>query len=87
MRDEKNPASLSEMMGKENEVSLETLPEILGNAMPEMDYDHVGKIRLVHALQQRFGQNYRSIPGVNKTIADFDKQMKFNSVVKKNKES
>lgn len=72
-------------MGDKEEVSLETLHEHLGEAMPEIDFDHTGKIRLVHALQQRFGQNYRSIPGVNKTISDFDHKMKLNSIMKSNK--
>ncbi len=72
-------ASLSEIMGKagadkasQGSVSLKDLPEILGENMPEMDLSTVGRIRLIRALRQRFGDNFRSLPGIKGIIKDFD---------------
>lgn len=80
-------ATLNELMGNKEEVSLENLHEHLGANMPQMEFNHVGKARLVQALAQRFGQNYRAIPGVSNTIAEFDKKMKFHSIVNQNRKA
>lgn len=75
----KKQASLSEVMGSagakaasSGSVSLKQLPEILGENMPDMDLSTVGRIRLIRALKQRFGANFRSLPGIKDIIKDFD---------------
>ena len=72
--------SLSELMGSKGasssgSLSLDQLPDILGESMPELPRNNVGRFRLVRALQQRFGKNFRSLPGVSNLITEFDKDV------------
>lgn len=70
--------SLSEVMGKKGAevasggASLKDLPELLGDGMPDLDLSNVGRIRLVRALKQRFGANFRSLPGLKNIVKEFD---------------
>ena len=69
--------SLAEMMGIDaaelgHGMRLQHLPAILGNAMPELPANAVGRHRLVRALRQRFGANFRSLPGIQNLISEFD---------------
>lgn len=69
--------SLAEIMGTsagqhEGGLKLEHLPQILGEAMPELPKNPVGRHRLIRSLQQRFGPNFRSLPGVSGLIDQFD---------------
>jgi len=78
MREEGTPATLSELMGNKTNSSsytLSDLPELLGGAMPEMEFSKVGRIRLLSALRNRFGETYMNIPGVKDIIDDFDKEI------------
>lgn len=68
-------ASLSELMGADassGQLSLKHLPTVLGEAMPELPRNAVGRHRLIRALQQRFGPNFRSLPGIKNLISEFD---------------
>lgn len=70
-------ASLAEMMGtfgasSNGQMSLGDLPNILGDMMPELPRTAVGRHRLIRALQQRFGKNFRSLPGVQGLVTEFD---------------
>lgn len=81
-------ASLQELMGKHaagksGKLSLDDLPMILGDALPEMPKNSVGRFRLVRALQQRFGKNFRSLPGVNDLVKDFDADIKHHELMGK----
>lgn len=70
--------SLAELMGSQasrGDLSLSKLPEILGEAMPELPRNSVGRHRLVRALQQRFGSNWRSLPGVKGLVKEFDDEV------------
>lgn len=88
MREKDTPASLGEMLGKgRNQVTMENLPEVLGLKMPEIPKNRVGKLRLIHALQQRFGANYRQTPGVNDLLSEFEQNLSDNEIIEKNKES
>lgn len=69
--------SLSELMGSHaasqgGSLSLEHLPQILGDAMPELPRNAVGRIRLIRSLKARFGPNFRALPGVSNIVRDFD---------------
>lgn len=71
--------SLAELMGVDaakagnsGTLRLNKLPEILGDAMPELPRNAVGRYRLIRALGQRFGPNWRSLPGVKDLISEFD---------------
>lgn len=70
-------ASLAEIMGKKGaqkgaSLSLDDLPQLLGDALPELEFTQVGKSRLRRALQQRFGDGFRNIPGVRNILKEFD---------------
>ncbi len=84
-------ASLNELMGssgkksKERKLSLDDLPELLGEAMPKIGYHAVGRLRLTTALRQRFGDNYRNLPGISDILSDFDKEAEFNIKLQKMK--
>ena len=69
--------SLAESMGADAAgigaaMTLSNLPQILGNAMPELPRDAVGRHRLMRALRQRFGANFRSLPGISNLMSEFD---------------
>lgn len=80
--------TLAEMMGstaagRGSDLSLKQLPLILGDAMPELPKNSVGRHRLVRALQQRFGPNFRSLPGVSGLIKEFDSDCEFETRIQK----
>jgi len=74
--------SLAEMFGKKaakkDEFDLSDLKELLGEKMPDMPYNAVGKIRLINSLHQRFGEGYNNIPKVRNLIKKFDSQVEDN---------
>jgi len=61
---------------------LSNLADILGDAMPEMPKNGVGRHRLVRALQQRFGNNWRSLPGVKDLVKEFDRSVDMENKIK-----
>lgn len=72
--------SLAEMMGTKassagSGMSLSQLGEILGESTPDLPRNSVGRHRLVRALQQRFGSNWRSLPGVQGLVKEFDSEI------------
>lgn len=86
----KGRVSLQEIMGKSaaakgEGLSLKDLPEILGDGMPELDMSPVGRIRLIRALKQRFGDNFRSLPGLKGIVKEFDSRAKAEVVREKMK--
>lgn len=56
---------------------LDKLHEILGEAMPELPRNPVGRHRLIRSLGQRFGPNFRSLPGVKDLVSQFDSEIEF----------
>lgn len=79
----KGRASLSELIGssggESGKLTLKQLPEILGDAMPKLPRDRVGKLRLTTALRNRFGHDYRNLPGVEDLLKEFDEEIHFES--------
>lgn len=74
--------SLSELMGSAGanagrNLELRHLPQILGDALPDLPRNAVGRFRLVKALQQRFGDNFRALPGVSGLVEQFDHEVEF----------
>lgn len=72
-------AGLAEIMGRSGadkgqsgNLTLESLPEILGDAMPDLPRSAVGRYRLLRSLKARFGPNFRSLPGVSGLLKQFD---------------
>lgn len=74
--------TLGELMGSRGEefhkkgIELHDLPSLLGDGLPHIEFHTLGRIRLIRALRNRFGNNYRSIPGVQSVLAKFDAQAK-----------
>lgn len=83
-------ATLAEIMGKggaekNRSLGLSDLPELLGEGMPDLQMTRVGRVRLIRALKQRFGDGFRSVPGVSGILKEFDKEKDFNLTVAKMK--
>lgn len=76
-------ATLGELMGskagvaKTRGLSLEDLPELLGERMPKLEYNAVGRMRLTNALRNRFGDNFRQLQGIDEVLKEFDEEVKF----------
>lgn len=80
------PATLGEVLGKKAQISgLKDLPDILGEKMPEMEFNEVGRLRLLKSLKGRFGEGFRNLPGITGVIKEFDTEMRFRSAIRKNK--
>lgn len=91
MRNSIKPASLGELMGEgfehRTKLTLEDLPKILGEKMPEIPVNRVGRVRLVNALHVRFGAGFGQIPGVRDILEHFDKEVNNNRVVMMNRKA
>lgn len=88
MREAGKPAKLGELLGKsaeKTEISLKDLPELLGEQMPEMPLNRIGKYRLMQALKIRFGAGYRNLPMIKNLMHEFDEEMNVENIVKMNK--
>lgn len=83
-REAGTPATLNELFGKEQSLSLEGLSGIFGEQMPELPFDRVGKLRLQRALETRFGMNWRSLPGMQDLLKEFDSETKMKDIIKLN---
>lgn len=72
--------SLGEIMGRKAEhakqhgISFEDIKEILGEHAPQIEFHALGRVRLVKALKTRFGNNYRSVPGISELLRKFDQE-------------
>lgn len=75
-------STLNELMGQRGEdfhktgVSLSDLPDLLGEGMPKLEFHALGRVRLHAALRNRFGDNYRSMPGISQLVQEFDREAK-----------
>lgn len=75
--------SLSELMGsagkkaEQRKLSLDDLPELLGERMPKLEFNPLGRLRLNQALRGRFGDGYANLPGISDIIKEFDAEAKF----------
>lgn len=84
--------SLSEIMGKAGanlkgkKLSMDHLHDLLGEALPEIPVNAVGRHRLVSALRNRFGVGWRNLPGVQDIVKDFDSKLEFETRLHKIKE-
>ena len=87
MRSAGSPASLGELLGKsaeQSEVGLKNLPDILGEKMPDLPVNRIGRYRLTQALSVRFGPGYMNIPHVKNIIKEFDQKVSDENVIRQN---
>ena len=80
--------SLAELMGSagasaNGRLELRHLPQILGDSLPDLPRNSLGRYRLMTALQQRFGDNFRALPGVAGLVEQFDKEVDFEDRIEK----
>ncbi len=74
--------TLGEVLGKQGEQShaqgleLRHLPDLLGEGMPKLEFHALGRVRLMRALRQRFGENFKNVPGIQGLIQKYDKETK-----------
>lgn len=88
MRSSQKPATLAELLGKDvGHISMADLPKLLGEKMPEIPKNRIGRYRLNNALKLRFGPGYKNIPGIKNILAEFDSEVSTENIVKLNKES
>jgi len=82
-----SPGTLGELIGKQaKQVTTENLEEVMGLRMPELSMDNVGKIRLLKAFRNRFGESFRNVPGIRELLKNFDKEIKLNRIISMNKQ-
>ena len=74
-------ATLGELMGGTKGMSLDSLPDILGEKMPELPKNKIGRYRLIRSLRNRFGNEYRNIPGIKGLVEEFDEEIRFQGVL------
>ncbi len=88
MREKGGNATLGELLGKAGskaDLSLKDLPMILGEKMPELPRDRIGKFRLIQALQVRFGDGFRNLPMIKGILNEFDQEVETENVIRANK--
>ena len=86
MSDKGSKGTLGEMMGGSPEtVTLKDLPNLLGEKMPKMEFDRVGKMRLMSSLRNRFGDGFRDLPGIENIIKQFDSEIRLKTLIKMNR--
>lgn len=81
MRAKGGKATLGELVGGASGMSLNNLNDILGEKMPELPKNRVGRYRLIRSLRNRFGDQYRNIPGVKNLLTEFDEEIRFQGVI------
>lgn len=64
--------------GESQDLGLKDLHDLLGDRAPQMEFSPRGRLRLVTALRNRFGDNYRSLRGIEGILKEFDKEADFN---------
>lgn len=85
-------ASLAELLGSKGarhggqKLSMDHLPDLLGEKLPELPVNAVGRYRLVNALRNRFGNGWRNIPGVKDIVSDFDSKIELEHRIHKIKQ-
>lgn len=73
--------TLGEVMGRKGAehsggVELKDLPDLLGEGMPKLEFHALGRVRLMRALRQRFGEGFRNVPGIQSLISKYDQETK-----------
>ena len=73
--------TLQEAMGKsadkakQGSLSLDDLPDLLGERMPKLEYTRLGRLRLMRKMRDRFGPGFKSLPGMDGVMKQFDQEM------------
>lgn len=65
------------------QMNMGPIKDVLGDDMPEIGPTPLGRFRLISALANKFGQNYKNIPKAKKALDHFDNEHKFFSTLRK----
>lgn len=63
--------------GSGPQINLAPIKEVLGEDIPDITPTPLGRYRLITALRQRFGENYRNIPSGRKLLEHFDSEHEY----------
>lgn len=75
--------SLNELMGRsgaavhKRKLNLNDLHDLLGERMPKLEFNPIGRLRLTNALRNRFGNEYHNLPGIGDIMKEFDHESAF----------
>jgi len=58
-------------------LDLSKISPILGDKTPALNFGPVGRIRLIRALKNTFGDSFKSFPNAREALRDFDQQRGF----------
>lgn len=64
-------------------MDLAPIQEILGENTPEISPTPLGRFRLVSALRNKFGDNYRNVPTAKTALDHFDKEHQYFKLLRK----
>lgn len=55
---------------------MEVFKKVLGDDIPELPLNKIGRFRLLQALRRKFGITYRNVGQAKKLLDYFDRQLK-----------
>jgi len=58
------------------DLDLSVIRKALGDSVPVLGASPVGRVRLMRALQGRFGKGFKNLPEAKAALTDFDSQRK-----------
>ena len=65
---------------------LKPFREVLGDRMPgNISFDNVGRFKLMRAMRDRFGANFRNVEKARELMSFFDREVRYREVLKKYK--
>lgn len=75
----KENITVREMMGEEVPMKMDLSPikEALGEDLPEIPANSLGKIRLVKLLRNKYGINYRNFAPAIRALNHFESEMRY----------
>ena len=65
---------------QEGMLDLSQHAEVLGKDIPDIELNRVGQYRLAQLLRRRFGAGYKSFGKAREIMANFEKELKFQSL-------
>lgn len=72
---------VSQAKHKTDALDLSRYSKVLGDGLPHIKPDKVGRFRLLQHLRNKYGASYRNFPGVQEVIDYFDGEHKFHRVM------
>jgi hypothetical protein len=61
-------------------LNLTPFRQILGDDIPDLPLNKIGRFRLLQALRRKFGANFKNVGQAKKLLDIFDRQLKISKV-------